>query len=165
MYLGYGIGVAPVLSYNYGQGDRAQLVRLFKISLWFLGICSLVTLAGGLLFTRQLVGVFASDGTAVFDLAVFGFSLYSICFLFKGTNIFASALFTALSDGKTSAILSFLRTFVFIAAGILLLPLWLGVNGVWLCCSLCGDCKYFSVGLLLPYKLFSRIRSLETNRE
>lgn len=165
MYLGYGIGVAPVLSYNYGQRDRAQLVRLFKISLWFLGVCSLVTLAGGLLFTRQLVGVFASDGTAVFDLAVFGFSIYSICFLFKGTNIFASALFTALSDGKTSAILSFLRTFVFIAAGILLLPLWLGVNGVWLAVPFAETVSIFLSVYCFRTNFFSRIRSLETNRE
>lgn len=113
-----------------------------------------MTLAGGLLFTRQLVGVFASDGTAVFDLAVFGFSIYSICFLFKGTNIFASALFTALSDGENVRNPIVSAYVCFYCRRDSAAPSMAGRERRMACCSLCGDCKHFSVGLLLPYKFF-----------
>ena len=78
------------------------------------------------------MGIFSPRGTAVFSIAIKGFLLFSISFLVSGVNIFSSALFTSFSDGKTSAIISFLRTFIFIIIGIMLLPKIIGVNGVWL---------------------------------
>ena len=68
----------------------------------------------------------------MYGLAVHGFRLFAPMILFSGVNIFASALFTALSNGPVSALLSFLRTFGFLTAGLLLLPRVLGVDGVWL---------------------------------
>ena len=79
-----------------------------------------------------MIRVFSSSGSEVFQLAKHGFALFSVSFLFTGLNIFASALFTAFSNGRVSAILSFLRTFVFLAACLLLLPLLWGVDGIWL---------------------------------
>ena len=80
----------------------------------------------------MVIGVFAASGSSVFELAKHGMYLFAAGFLFMGFNIFASGLFTALSNGRISAILSFLRTFVFLLLTILLLPLLLEVNGVWL---------------------------------
>ena len=79
-----------------------------------------------------IVGIFTSRNPEVYDLAYSGFLLFSFCFLFMGFNIYSSAMFTALSNGKTSAFIAFLRTFVFIILGILLLPRVIGVNGLWL---------------------------------
>lgn len=132
VYLGYAGGVAPILSFNHGVGDGVQLRRLFRISLAFLAGCSAVTFAGALFFSRAIVGIFTSPDAAVFALAVHGFALYAAGFLFKGANIFASSMFTALSDGRTSALLSFLRSLVFIVLGMALLPRLIGVEGVWL---------------------------------
>ena len=78
------------------------------------------------------MGVFSPPGSQVYELALGGFRLFAPAFLFAGVNIFASALFTALGDGRRSALISFARTFGFLMAGLLLLPRLLGVTGVWL---------------------------------
>ena len=132
IYLGFSSGIAPVFSYNHGEKNVARLKWLFRLSLYFLLPCSLLTFGGALLFTEEVVGIFAARGTAVFALAVHGYGLYAFSYLFKGVNIFASSMFTALSDGITSALLSFMRTLVFILAGMHFLPRLLQIDGVWL---------------------------------
>lgn len=132
VFLGYTSGVAPLLSYNYGAANSARLKRLFTMSIIFIGVCSAIAYALSLCLARPVVALFAKPDNPVFELALHGMRLFAIGFLFMGANIFASGLFTALSNGRVSAILSFLRTFVFILAAVLTLPLVLGVDGVWL---------------------------------
>lgn len=132
VYLGYSSGVAPIISYNYGSGNEHELKKLFKISMIFLLASSVAMFAAALLLGNGIVTIFAPAGSAVYQIARNGFALFAVSYLFIGANIFASSLFTALSNGKVSAIISFLRTFVFLIAAILLLPLALGVNGLWL---------------------------------
>ncbi len=130
--LGYSMGVAPLISYNYGAQDHEKLKKLFRLSMMlFTGFSVLVT-AGALLFPGPLAAIFARPGTDVFQFAVRGLLIYAISYLFKGYNIFASAMFTAFSDGKTSAILSFLRTFLFLVACTLGMTALFGADGVWL---------------------------------
>ena len=132
VYLGYSSGISSVFSFNYGARNDAQLQRLFRISMWTVTLSSFAVFLLSLLCADPIILIFAPRNTQVFALAKHGFLLFSFCYLFTGTNIFASAFFTALSNGKVSAILSFLRTFVFIVLAMLLLPLFLGVDGVWL---------------------------------
>lgn len=132
VYLGYSIGVAPIFSYNYGNQNKMQLKRLFKMSMAFLLVVSLFTFAISFLLAPWIVKVFAAGSDSVYQIALHGFYLFSFCYLFMGVNIFASSMFTALSDGKTSAMISFMRTFLFLVAGIALLPKVWGIDGVWL---------------------------------
>lgn len=132
VYLGFSSGVAPVISYNYGSQNTAQLKRIFKICMKTIGIVSVITMAISYLLGDFVIGIFSDRGTAVFELAKSGFSIFAVSFLFTGFNIFVSALFTALSNGLISAAISFLRSFVVLIGCLLLLPLVLGINGVWL---------------------------------
>ena len=132
LYQGFSNGIAPIISYNYGSGNTKQLKRIFRISIAFLVVSSLVLVAAAELMSGGLVGVFAPAGSAANALALRGFGLYAVNFLFAGINIFCSALFTALSNGRVSAAISFLRTFVFLVAGLLLLPGVWGEIGIWL---------------------------------
>ncbi len=132
IYFGFSSGVAPLFSYIYGKSDAGQLKKLFRNCLIFICICSGVAIAVSTLMAGNIVAVFAQPTSLVYSYAVVGFRLHALCFLFMGFNIFASALFTALSNGKVSALLSFLRTFVFLVLSLLLLPEWLGVYGIWL---------------------------------
>ena len=132
VYLGYATGIAPVFSFKYGCSDNRQIRKIFRISVCFILGCSAVSLGIALLFAGPIVTIFAPEGNPVYALAVHGFHLFSLCFLFTGVNIFASALFTAFSNGIISALLSFLRTFVFIVLGLLIMPEVIGVDGVWL---------------------------------
>ncbi|MDL2252596.1 MATE family efflux transporter [Ruminococcaceae bacterium OttesenSCG-928-I18] len=149
VFLGYSTGIAPVVSYNFGSRNTNQLKKVFKISLLFIGVVSLLTFAMAHLFSRVITGVFTPPGTAVFELTISGFHIFAFAFLFMGVNIFASALFTALSNGKVSALLSFVRTFVFIVAALLLLPQVIGLTGIWLAIPLAeGLGLFFSLVFL-----------------
>ena len=128
LFLGFSSGVAPIISFNFGSGNTSRLSRIYRICLKIIAVSSAGIFLASLLLASPVVAVFSPRGTAAYDIAMRGFVLFSTSYLFTGVNIFASSLFTALSDGKVSAIISFMRTFVFI----LLLPLFMEVNGIWL---------------------------------
>lgn len=132
VYLGFSSGVAPIFSYNYGEENADELKKIFKISMLFIAISSVVIFIFSIIFTPNIVGVFVKEQSEVFPIAINGFLLFSIGYLFTGFNIFASAMFTAFSNGKISAIISFARTFIFIILGIMFLPKFIGVSGIWL---------------------------------
>ena len=132
LYIGFSMGAAPVISYNYGKQDKKQLKNVFCICMRFIIFVSLSVFAIALIWGSSLVGIFAETGTPVYEIARDGFLIFPFSFLFCGLNIFASAAFTALSNGKLSAILSFLRTFGLITVLLLTLPDFFGVPGVWL---------------------------------
>lgn len=132
LYTGYSYGVAPMLSFYYGEQNREKLKKLVTVSLKVIAGISVVTMAGSMLFTKPLVSVFARPDNPVYDLAVTGNRICTIGLLFIGFNIFASGMFTALSNGIVSAVLAFSRSFVFMMVMMLVLPAVLGVNGIWL---------------------------------
>lgn len=132
LYLGFSVGVSPIFSYNYGEENYDQLKNVYKISRNFILISSVLIFIISLVFSESLVMVFAKEGTNVFNIANQGFMIFSISYLITGVNIFASGLFTAFSDGKTSAIISFLRTFVLLIIALITLPYLFGVTGVWI---------------------------------
>ncbi len=129
---GYSYGAAPMLSYYYGEQNYTKLKKLVAVSLKVIAEISLVTAAVSFLLTRPLVSVFASPDNPVYDLAVTGNRICSAALLFIGFNIFASGLFTALSNGVVSAVLAFSRSFVFMMITMIVLPRIMGVNGIWL---------------------------------
>ena len=105
---------------------------LIFISLKVIAVISVLTAAASLLLTKPLVSVFARPDNPVYNLAVDGNRICTIALLFIGYNIFASGMFTALSNGIISAVLAFSRSFVFMLITMIVLPLILGVNGIWL---------------------------------
>lgn len=132
LYIGFSMGVAPVISYNYGKQDNARLKKIFSICMRFIILVSIVIFGAAIAFGSPLVSFFAEKGTSVYEIARKGFLIFPFSFLFCGLNIFTSATFTALSNGKLSAVLSFLRTFGLILVFLLILPEFMGVAGVWL---------------------------------
>ena len=130
-FIGYSIGTAPVIGYHYGAQDHAELRSLRVKSFTIIGCFS-----GAMVISAQLLAVpigmlFVSYDKELLDLTVSGFRIFALSFLFMGFAMFGSGFFTALSDGLTSALISFLRTLVFETAAVLLLPLVLGVDGIW----------------------------------
>lgn len=132
LYMGFSMGVAPVISYNHGSQNLPLLKRIFKICIDFISISSILITIMALVSSPVIVEIFTPIGSATYDIAKTGFFLFSINYIFAGINIYSSSMFTAFSDGKVSALISFVRTFVLIVLNILLLPYLIGVNGVWL---------------------------------
>lgn len=132
LYTGYSYGVAPMLSFYHGEQNHNKLKKLVSISLKVIAFISVLTVVFSFLLTKPLVSVFAQPENPVYDLAVTGNKICTIALLFIGFNIFASGMFTALSNGVISAVLAFSRSFVFMLITMLLLPAIFGVNGIWL---------------------------------
>ncbi len=132
LYTGYSYGVAPMISYYYGEQNDEKLKKLIQVSLRVIAGISLATVGASFLLTRPLVSVFARPDNPVYPLAVTGNRICTIALFFIGFNIFASGMFTALSNGVISAVLAFSRSFVFMLVTMLVLPILFGVNGIWL---------------------------------
>lgn len=153
VFLGYTSGIAPLFSYNYGAQDEKRLKKLFKLSIIFITICAILAYAFSLLLAKPVVGLFSEPNSTVYNLAIHGMDLFGISFLFMGFNIFASGLFTSFSNGLISALLSFLRTFVFIILAIMFLPKLLNVDGIWLSIPLAELVALFvSLVYMIRYK-------------
>ncbi len=132
LYTGYSYGVAPMISFYNGEQTYSKLRKLVAISLNVIAVISIVTVVASSSLTKPLVSVFARPDNPVYDLAVTGNRICTAALLFIGFNIFASGMFTALSNGIVSAVLAFSRSFVFMLITMLVLPLFLGVTGIWL---------------------------------
>ena len=133
LFMGYSYGVAPMISYFHGEGNREKLKKLVRFSFRFIIGTSAACVLVSILLTEPLVGVFTRPESPVWDLAVTGNRLCSLALLFVGWNAFASGMFTALSNGAASAALAFSRSFLFTVASIQIMPVLLGgVTGVWL---------------------------------
>ena len=130
---GYSSGVVPVISFNYGRKDFAQVKFLFRTSLKAVLVGSALVYVTSLLLGDSIVALFASGEPELTELARRGVFLFAFSYLFYGVNTFATSLFSALNSGKTSAFMACMNTFVFLVAAMFTLPrLGLGADGVWL---------------------------------
>ena len=132
VFIGYSIGTAPIIGYHYGAKNDTELKNLLKKSLGLISIAAIGMLLLAFVLAAPLSGLFVGYDDDLYELTRNGFSIFSFSFLFAGFAIFGSGFFTALNDGITSAIISFLRTLVFQIAAVMLLPLIWQTNGIWI---------------------------------
>ena len=153
LFLGFSQGISPVIGFNYGSENHQQLKQIFRTALIFIGITSAAVFLLAEFAGFLIVEIFAQGGSQVYDLAKHGFTIFAVSFLFSGLNIFSSALFTSLSNGRISAIISFVRTFVLIVASLAILPLLLGIDGIWLAIPIAeAGASLMCVGYLKKFK-------------
>ena len=168
LYIGFSMGVAPVISYHYGKQEVKQLKNVFSICMRCIFFISISVFTVAFMFGSPLIRIFSDERTPVYEIARNGFLIFPFSFLFCGLNIFTSAAFTALSNGKLSAVLSFLRTFGLITVLLLTLPDLFGVMGVWLAVP-AAELLTMIVALLflhrkLPFSLFVKILQKEKEK-
>lgn len=130
-FIGYSIGTAPVISYHFGARNHGELQGLLKKSVILVSAFGVGMIAAAEGLARPLSRIFVGYDKGLMELTVSGFRIFALSFLFMGLAIFASGFFTALNDGLTSALISFLRTLVFQVAAVMLLPRIWGINGIW----------------------------------
>ena len=159
--IGFSTGIAPIFSYHYGAKNNGELVRLVRLALLTLTGAGLLAFGAAQLLGAPLVALFLPGGGEVAALTLDGFSLFSLSFLLCGYNLFASGFFTAISDGRTSALLSFARNFAGIVISLLVLPHFLGLTGVWLAVPAADAVAV----LLSAYCLLSEVRTLRRRQQ
>ena len=132
IFIGYCVGSSPIVSYHYGAENKKELHGLLKKGLTVLSVTAVLMFAAGELAARPLAKLFVGYDEGLLDMTAHAFSIFSFSFLLSGFSIFGSSFFTALGDGLTSALISFLRTLVFQIAAVLLFPRIWELNGIWL---------------------------------
>ncbi len=153
VFLGFSQGVAPIISYNHGAENFVQLKRIIKISLTFILVSSVLSVVLSMALASPVSAMFFADEPVTFEISRIAFLYFSINYLFSGTNIFASSMFTAFSNGFVSAMISFLRTFLFLVGSILFLPTVMGEVGIWLSVPLAELLTVFiAAGFILKYR-------------
>lgn len=153
IFLGYSIGSSPLVSYHYGADNHDELKNLFQKSLRLIGIWGLMLFILAQLIARPLAAIFVGYDADLFSMTQNGFRIYCIAYLINGFNIYGSSFFTALNNGLISAAISFLRTLVFQLAAVLLLPLLLGINGIW---SAVAVAELLTLGLTVTFFVRNR---------
>ncbi len=132
LFIGYSVGSAPIIGYNYGAGDRDHLKKIVKESYVIIAVESVLMFLLSLVLARPLGLIFVSYDRELLEFTIHAFILYSISFLFCGFSMYSSSLFTALNNGLVSAVISFMRSLVFQIACVLIIPVILGSDGIWL---------------------------------
>lgn len=132
IFIGYSVGTAPIIGYNYGSGNHAELKGLLKKSVLIIGTTALFMFIAAEIMAKSLSIIFVGYDQGLLELTLHAFRIYSFVFLFAGFTIFSSSFFTALNNGLISAAISFIRTLIFQIAAVLIFPLIWGLDGIWM---------------------------------
>ena len=131
-YMGYSVGISPIIGYHYGAGNKEELKSLLNKSLKLLGIVAIVMTFLAEILAKPLASIFVGYDKELLELTINAIRLYSLSYIISWFNIFASSFFTALNNGFISALISFLRTLLFQVVMIFVLPAIFKINGIWL---------------------------------
>ena len=132
VFVGYAVGSAPIVSYHYGARNHREVHNLYSMSFRLIGVVAVVMTIGSMFLIPHVARIFVGYDAGLLALTTHAFRLYALSFLIMGFNVYASSFFTALGDGVTSALISFLRTLLFQVAAVFALPALMGMDGIWL---------------------------------
>ena len=153
VFIGYSIGTAPIVSYHYGAGNNDEVKNMLQKSFKIMSILGITMMVLAQILASPLAKVFVGYDKKLFDMTVHGFRLFSFYFILAGINIYSSSFFTALNNGIISAIISFSRTLGFETLSVIILPIFLQLDGVWLAITVAEICAFvISISFLIAKK-------------
>lgn len=131
IYIGYAIGCAPITGYHFGARNHNELKNMLRKSSFLSAVSGVVLTILAIVLSSPLAKLFVGYDKELYELTRHAFRLFAYSFLLAGFNIFTSSFFTALNNGAVSAAISFMRTLIFQTSSVLILPIFLGVDGIW----------------------------------
>ena len=131
IYIGYAIGCAPITGYHFGARNHNELKNMLRKSSFLSAVSGVVLTILAIALSSPLAKIFVGYDEELYELTRHAFRLFAYSFLLAGFNIFTSSFFTALNNGAVSAAISFMRTLIFQTSSVLILPIFLGVDGIW----------------------------------
>ena len=132
IFIGYSIGVSPIIGYHYGAKNTSELKNVFTKSMIVIFLTAIIMFICGELLSEPISRIFVSYDDELLQITKNAFRIFSFSFLLSGMSIYGSSFFTSLNNGLISALISFLRTVVFQASAVMILPIFLKLNGIWL---------------------------------
>ena len=132
IYFGFSMGLAPPLSYAYGDGKLNICRKLERYAHLFFAIVPIILYLLTYFLAPVGVSCFAEQTSPVFSIAISGMRIYGLGFLFSGINIFAAVRMMAYGKGYCSGLITFLRSFALLLLFLIILPMKFGLTGIWL---------------------------------
>lgn len=163
VFMGYAMGSAPLMSYQFGAGNTREMRSMLKRGLAFIGLSGVAMFVLAQLLARPIALMFVGYDEGLTELTVGAFRIYSFAFLLMGFSIYGSSFFTSLGNGTGSAAISFLRTLVFEVGAIILLPMLIGASGIWASINF-AELASVAVTALLMVRLGKRYGYLGSSR-
>lgn len=153
VFIGYSIGTAPIVSYHYGSENHNEVKNMLQKSFKIMSVLGITMMVLAQILASPLAKVFVGYDKQLFDMTVHGFRLFSFYFILAGINIYSSSFFTALNNGMISAIISYSRTLGFETLAVIILPIFLQLDGVWLAITVAEICAFvISISFLIAKK-------------
>lgn len=153
VFIGYNLCVSQIIAFNYGARNRAELRSLLRKSVGIIAVSGLLLTGMAEIFAPAISRLFVGYDPELCDLTVRALRIYMLCYLICGFNMFCSAWFTALNNGLVSAVASFARTLVFELASVFILPIFLGIDGIWMAVNVAEVLAFIlSATLILCFK-------------
>lgn len=149
MFVGYAIGCAPIVGYNYGANNRDELKNMLKKSLTIMLIAGCVLTFAAEMLAAPIASIFVGYDATLMEMTKHAFFICSFTFILTGVNIFISSFFTALNNGAISAAVSFMRTLVFQLLSVLFLPILFGIEGIWSAIIVAEVCAFIISNIFL----------------
>lgn len=149
VFFGFSMGVGPVISFHYGACNYDEMKGLFRRSMVMTGVAGVIMFALSQLLAVPLVNLFVGYDLHLAAITEHGLRIYAISFLISGINIFGSAFFTALNNGKVSAFISFMRSLVFETSTVIILPIFFGAEGIWFAIIVAETCALIITALMM----------------
>ena len=131
IFIGYAVGCAPIVAFNYGAENHRELNNILKKSLYILSAMSIILTLSAIALSHPLSAIFVGYDKELFEMTKHAFSLFSLSFILVGFNIFTSSFFTSLNNGVISAVVAFFRTLIFQSCSVILLPMFFDIDGIW----------------------------------
>lgn len=132
IFFGIAMSITPVVGYHLGQNNRAELRAVRKNGIALTGLMGVLMALISFAFAPQIAGIFVGYEKDLLDMAVTALRIICASYLLAGITTFSSAFFTGMGDGTGSLSVALCKGFIVPLAGLLILPRFLGLTGIWL---------------------------------
>lgn len=132
VFYGVSMSIVPVVGYHLGQKNKAELHSLRRNGHVLMGLLGLAMTGLCMAMAEPVSRFFVGYNTSLSALAAHALRLVSLSFLLGGITTYSSSYFTGLNEGGASLIIAAVKGFVGPLAAVWLLPLLIGVDGLWL---------------------------------
>lgn len=130
-FTGLAQGIQPLISFNYGRENFKAVLKIYYYSqkyCFFLTTFALIIIK---FFALDIVKIFTTEQN-LFNYTANGLFLYSSAIIFVGANFMNISYLQSMNKAFLANIIAIFRGIVFMILGLLFLPKYFGVNGIWL---------------------------------
>lgn len=156
--IGISQGSQPIVGFNYGARKYDRVRGIYKLAIG----CNLIISAVGFIlfqfFPHQIISIFGTGDAAYFEFAVKFMRVFLFMVIVNGVQLISSNFFAAIGKPVKGMVLSLTRQVFFLIPLILILPLFMGIDGLMFAAPIADTIAFLTTILLITKELRSMKR-------